>query len=336
MKYPKISVLIPVLNDEKYIQHSIESIRNQDYRGKIEIILADGNSTDKTIKKIKKSADIKVKKREIILLKNPRKNTAIGRNICLFNSKGKYVLNFSSHMFLTKRNILTKLVEEIENQPESVIAVGGTVSSPIKENYLQKLTSIIFKSPLAGANVLHQNKESNKKIFVKGIAVGLYRAEKLKKEKGFDPKFWVNQDAELHYRLIELKKYKIILVPGIKIDQAKRPNLKKLVKQMYRYGKSIMLRFYKYPKSLHPLQLIPSLFVIYCTFLLISLILYGSLFNILFKGIILYIIAGLISSANVTKNIGYIIISPIVYLIIHISYGFGTIVGLVKPQIKNS
>jgi glycosyltransferase involved in cell wall biosynthesis len=335
-KIPKVSVLIPVLNDEKYIQHSIESIRNQNYKGEIEILVADGTSTDKTVEKVNQSIKIKVKNRKIVLLKNPKKNTAVGRNICLFNSTGKYALNFSSHMFLTDPTTLTKLVDEIEKLPENVVAVGGTITSPNKQNFIQKITSTIFKSPMAGANALHQNKESNRKIFVKGITVGLYRSEVLKKEKGFDPAFWVNQDAELHYRLTEIRKYKILFIPGIKIAQVKRTNLKKLVKQMYRYGRAIMLRFFKYPKSLHPIQTMPALFVIYCAALIISLVLYPEIFKVLIWGLVLYGVAGLISTTIISKNLSYILLSPIFYFLMHLSYGIGTIMGLFSPKIQNS
>ena len=49
----KVSIITCVLNNEKYIQHSIKSFQNQSYNYKEQIIL-DGGSTDNTIKIIEK------------------------------------------------------------------------------------------------------------------------------------------------------------------------------------------------------------------------------------------------------------------------------------------
>lgn len=336
MKNPKISVLIPCFNEERYITNSLNSIINQDYKGEIEIIIADGHSTDKTREIVKQLQKVKIKNREIILIDNPKKSTAVGRNICLFKATGKYSQNFSAHMFLAQKDILTKFVKELENQPEKVICVGTNPASPKKQNFIQKISSILFQTYLAGAKNLYQNKKVKSKTFVDGLTIGMYRTEQLKKEGGFDPKFWVNQDGELHYRLTKLRNYKLLLIPNIIINQAKRSSLKKLIKQMFRYGQGMMLRFYKYPKSLHPFQLGPALFTVYLLFALISLININSLTTLFLSGLALYGLIAILSTAFSTRNLLYIILSPIFFLVMHIAYGTGTIVGLFKPQITKS
>jgi len=52
--YPKISVIIPSYNQGKYIERTLLSIIKQDYHGKIEIIVSDGGSTDKTVDILKR------------------------------------------------------------------------------------------------------------------------------------------------------------------------------------------------------------------------------------------------------------------------------------------
>ena len=56
----KASVLIINYNNEKYISECINSIKNQSYKKKIEIIFHDDNSTDKSLNVIKKYKNIKV------------------------------------------------------------------------------------------------------------------------------------------------------------------------------------------------------------------------------------------------------------------------------------
>ena len=45
-----ISVIIPALNEEKYLPDCLKSLRNQDYSGPYEIIIADNGSADNTVR----------------------------------------------------------------------------------------------------------------------------------------------------------------------------------------------------------------------------------------------------------------------------------------------
>ena len=57
IKQPLISIITVVYNGEKYLQQTIDSVKNQSYKT-IEYIIVDGGSTDKTIDIIKKNRNI--------------------------------------------------------------------------------------------------------------------------------------------------------------------------------------------------------------------------------------------------------------------------------------
>ena len=52
MQHPKISIIIPVLNQKQFLQKAIESVINQDFTD-YELIIIDGKSEDGTIDVIK-------------------------------------------------------------------------------------------------------------------------------------------------------------------------------------------------------------------------------------------------------------------------------------------
>ena len=68
MKYPKISVVVPIYNVESYLEKSLDSILNQDYPN-LEIILIDDCSKDSSYSIAKK---YQKKDKRIVLLQNPK------------------------------------------------------------------------------------------------------------------------------------------------------------------------------------------------------------------------------------------------------------------------
>ena len=87
MKEDLISIIIPVYNSEKYIQETIETIKNQTYKN-WEAIFIDDNSTDKSASIIKKSLQYNIK---LIELKE-NSGPSIARNKGIEIAKGKYIV----------------------------------------------------------------------------------------------------------------------------------------------------------------------------------------------------------------------------------------------------
>lgn len=99
---PKISIISPVYNRDKYILRFLISIQYQNFKD-IEIIFIDDFSTDNSVKLIKKYKNID---KRINLLKNIiNKGTFKSRNLGLLYSKGQYVI-FPDPDDILSKNIL--------------------------------------------------------------------------------------------------------------------------------------------------------------------------------------------------------------------------------------
>ena len=102
VKNPKISIISPVYNREKYIARFLKSIQYQNFK-EIEIILIDDFSRDNSVKLIKKYKNID---KRIKLLKNIiNKGTFKSRNLGFLYSKGQYVI-FPDPDDILSKNIL--------------------------------------------------------------------------------------------------------------------------------------------------------------------------------------------------------------------------------------
>ena len=113
MEQIKVSIIVPVRNEEKYIQKCINSIVNQDFsKEQMEVIFVDGLSEDNTVKIINEN----IKKYQMFkILENEKKITPCALNIGIKNSKGKYIVRMDAHSEYPI-NYVSKCIYYIENK----------------------------------------------------------------------------------------------------------------------------------------------------------------------------------------------------------------------------
>ena len=101
---PKVSIISPIYNKERYILRFLKSIQYQNFRD-LEIIFVDDNSIDNSIDIIEK---YQKDDERIVLLKNGKnKGTFISRNVGVMAAKGKYIMIADSDDILSKNIIST-------------------------------------------------------------------------------------------------------------------------------------------------------------------------------------------------------------------------------------
>ena len=106
---PSISIVIPTYNSERTLAQCLESIVEQDYpREKIEIVIADGGSKDKTLEIVKKFNVDRI-------LHNPLRTGEAGKAVGVEAAKNKIILLQDSDNILNGREWLTRMVEPFED-----------------------------------------------------------------------------------------------------------------------------------------------------------------------------------------------------------------------------
>lgn len=112
-KFPTVSILMPTLNAEKFLGLCLESIKNQHYiKGKIEVIIADGGSTDNTLQIAKKYG--------AKIFKNPLRTAESGKAVALRQARGELVALIDSDNILPSTDWLIKMVEPFQENKEII------------------------------------------------------------------------------------------------------------------------------------------------------------------------------------------------------------------------
>ena len=133
---PKISIIMPIYNGEKYIHYSLRSIQNQKMK-QIEIILIDDFSNDNTIMKIKKymNEDDRIK----LIKNNKHRKILYSKSIASLNAHGKYIIQLDQDDMFIKEDVFDILYSEAEKYSLDIIQFRDFV----KDNfYFKKRTQI--------------------------------------------------------------------------------------------------------------------------------------------------------------------------------------------------
>jgi glycosyltransferase involved in cell wall biosynthesis len=222
-----ISVILPVLNEEPHLAESVTAILSQDYSGDFEVILALGPSTDRTDVVAK---DMAARDSRIKLVRNPNGKTAAGLNLAIASSKNPVIVRVDGHAKIPK-NYLSLAVSILRES--GAVNVGGVMAAEGVTKF-EIAVSRAMRSPLGvGASRFHTGGVAGE---VDTVYLGAFRREAINAVGGFDERYTRAQDWELNHRLRK-NGGKIYFDPRLQVTYRPRPNLGKLAKQYFQYGR---------------------------------------------------------------------------------------------------
>ena len=222
-----VSVILPVLNEERYLEHAVSAILEQDFKGSIEVILAIAPSKDRTLQVAQALArsDSRVK-----IVDNPSGRTAAGLNIAIKHSKYPIIVRVDGHANIPNNYI--SIAVQLLNETGAV-NVGGVMAAE-GQNAFENAVARAMRSPLGvGGAKFHTGGEAGE---VDTVYLGVFRKDALNAVGGFDEHFTRAQDWELNYRL-RMNGGKIFFDPRLTVTYRPRRSLPALAKQYFEYGR---------------------------------------------------------------------------------------------------
>ncbi len=310
----KVSVVLPIRNEEKYIRSCLENILNQDYIAD-EILVIDGRSTDKTRAIVNEIIE-ENPHRVIRLLDNPAKLTAPALNIGIQAARGEIIVRMDGHT-VPDKNYISACVRALETTDAA--NVGGLIR-PHSDTVFGQAVAVAQSHPIgAGDAKFHYSQTPQ---YVDTVYMGAFRKSIFFKAGLYDESLIRNEDYEMNIR-IRKAGGKIYLDPSIKSVYAPRNTPQKLWDQYFQYGWWKVETLRRHPESARWRQLIPVFFI---TTVLMGLL--GSFLEpvkvLLLAELALYALALGVSTLSVIPKMGLkAILFPLAIMIIHISWGLG-------------
>lgn len=320
----RLSIIIPCLNEEKYIEQCINSVLNNDFSAKeYELIIVDGGSSDQTVPIVE---GLMNKYPNIRLLHNPKKIAPVAMNLGINEAKGDIIMRMDAHSYYPSNYISTLLTWKDKLKADNIGAQWETdVLNKTKVSIANKI--VLTNRFGVGNGMFRLGVE--KPLEVDTVPFGCYDKSIFSQVGLYDERLKRNQDIELNKRLKALGK-KIYLIPYTYCRYYARESYAKLAKNNYNNGLWNLLTIYytKNIKSLSLRHLIPLFFIL--SLLLPSLLsfFYFPLLFVSLAALILYlgVLTYVISKVDLKgTSFLHVLIS---FFVLHFSYGAGSFIGL--------
>ena len=328
----RVSLCVVAYNEESFLPNLFLDFKSQTYpHDLVEIVLINSASTDQTRVLMEQFAAEDNGFYSVVVADNPKRVQASGWNVALSHASGDVIVRIDGHTHIPPD--FARL--NMENIMSGEYVSGGIRPCLIENETAWGKTLLHVENSLFGSSI-NKCRRSSEKSYVKTMFHAAYRREVFAKVGGFNENLLRTEDNEMHYRIRQAG-YQLSFDPNIISFQYARSNLKKMIKQKYGNGKWIGLTLGVSPGCVSLFHLIPFCFLLGVIFTSAM-----AIFGWWQLAALMWTLYGVFAITNTVISMvreGFLwtkLIMPVLFLILHIAYGIGTVVGLIRmPFLKN-
>jgi len=225
--WPSVSVIIPVLNEERHLAQAVRMILDQDYPGSLEVVLALGPSRDRTdaVAQRLAAADPRVR-----TVPNPSGKTPSALNAAIGAARHEIVARVDGHAEIPAdylRVAVSALVRADADNVGGVMDAQGTSA-------FERAVACAMRSKLGVGNArFHVGGEPGE---AETVYLGVFRRSALQRVGGYDEHFARAQDWEMNHRIRQTGG-RVWFVPELKVTYRPRSTVRALSRQYFLYGR---------------------------------------------------------------------------------------------------
>jgi glycosyltransferase involved in cell wall biosynthesis len=319
---PFVSVIVPMRNEERYIERCIRSLASQDYpRDRFEVLVVDGGSEDGSRDVVE---SLQPEFASLRLIENKDRQAARGLNLGLAFAEGDVIARLDGHA-VAAPSFISESVAAMQRTGADV--VGGPITSK-GEGTVGESIALAISSPFGVGNATFRY--SSTEDWTDTVAFPMYRRDVFDRFGTF-AEIEAGEDDEFHYRIRD-GGGRILLTPNIGSTYYARRSYWELARQYYSYGQAKVVVLSRHPRRTRLRQLAPICLVLGIV---------GSAIAAAFGGLMilpLVVLAGLYLgtsvgfSLGIARNHGWLhaIRLPLAFFSMHFAYGLGFLSGLVR------
>ncbi|MGW0916399.1 glycosyltransferase family 2 protein [Streptomyces sp. NPDC002784] len=227
VQLPAVSVIMPVLNEERHLRGAVQAILAQEYAGEMEVVIALGPSTDRTDEI---AAQLVREDPRVHTVPNPTGRTPAALNAAIKASRHPIVVRVDGHGMLSPGYIETAVLLLAETGAQNV---GGIMHAEGENDWEHAVAAAMTSRIGVGNAAFHTGGEAQA---AETVYLGVFRREALEQQGGYNEEFIRAQDWELNFRIREAGGL-IWFSPELKVSYRPRPSVKALAKQYKDYGR---------------------------------------------------------------------------------------------------
>lgn len=322
MDAPFISVIVPVYNEEKYIDECVRSMLSQDYpRDAMEWFFVDGESRDRTVELLEGY------RRQypglINIISNPQRTVPYAMNLGIRAARGEFIIRLDAHAVYAN-DYFSACVRVL--RCTGADNVGGAIETRARTPIGKTIAKMLSSKFGVGNSGFRTGAADG---YVDTVPFGAFRREIFDRIGLYDERLTRNQDSEFNYRIIR-SGGKIYLSNEIKLAYYCRDSVKGIAKMAFLNGKWNIITAKLCPGSMRLRHFVPCFFVLSLIALPLAGLLFRGFWWLLAAEIGAYLALDVLFSAKLASGISEFFKLCGLFFIFHTAYGAGSIAGIFK------
>lgn len=332
MPPPRVSIVIPCLNEARRLAALLDRLAGQDQHGS-EILVVDGGSEDGSQEVVLRWAaahrDVRLR-----LLQNPGRHIPHALNLGIASAQGDVILRMDGHA-LPARDYVRQCLGVLAESGASVVGGGWTVR-PGASTPAARAVALAVSSPLGAGDARYRLVGDTQPGEVETVPFGCFRRETWTRAEGYNENLLTNEDYEFNLR-VRAQGGRVYFDPRIRSEYFAQPTLAGLAAQYWRYGWWKAQTLKRHPRSLRLRQALPLAWSL-GGLALLPLALFGWIFAALTLaawGVYLAVVA--LTARNLAERAGERGLWPSLvaaFVLIHFAWGWGAWSGLVRRGVR--
>ncbi|CAN7155874.1 glycosyltransferase family 2 protein [Knoellia sp. LjRoot47] len=248
---PPVSVVIPVLDEERHLRDAVAQVLRQSYAGELEVVLALGPSTDRTDEV---AAELVAADPRVRTVPNPTGRTPAALNAGIGAARHDVIVRVDGHAEIPEDYVATAVRTLDETGADNV---GGLMKA-VGRSAFERAVACAMRSRIGvGGGTFHVGGGAGP---VDTVYLGAFRRSALDRVGGYDERYTRTQDWHLNLKLRQTGGT-VWFTPDMEVTYRPRSTVKALARQYFQYGQWRRVVMREHPETANARYLAPPVMV---------------------------------------------------------------------------